>query len=266
MISPILSRFDVRPRLLALLFFIILFFLPFTLPVLGILLGTTVIVSLLLSGPSRTAGVIKPVLPLLVMVVLFTPLFFPRGRVLLTLGTRVVLTWPGLREVLMLLCRFSGITLVFALFGFGTKSDEFIACLRWYGLPFRAALIINLTLRSVPELLELYRRVRDAHSLRAPYAEPLGKKKKKRPGSGWIKRLLSVVPHLTSVLIITVKRIEPLSMSLELRGAGIRTGRTVLRPLPGGKKLILHFGIFVLMAGFLVFLLVKTPSVWYKSP
>jgi len=255
-----LPMLDIRPRLAALLLVTVLFFLPLNLAFLGGLLGLLLLLSLIATGPAGTGRVLTQVLPLLVMVLLFTPFFSREGRVLVSAGSRVILTSGGVRETMTLLCRFSGITLLFSLFSGSTTSREFIAALTWFGLPYRGALVINLTLRAIPELLDLYKRVRDAHSLRVP-TDTTGRK-----GNRILRKFLRVVPHLTSVLIITIKRIEPLSMSLELRGAEISRGRTVREPLPGGQRLVLHFLFLILVTIPAVWFLVKTPSLWYKSP
>ena len=255
-----LPALDIRPRFLALLMVTALFFLPLNPAFPAGLLGLLLLLSLTSAGPAGTGRVLAQVLPLLVMVLLFTPFFSREGRVLVSAAGRVILTSGGVRETLILLCRFSGITLLFSLFAGSTTSREFIAALTWFGLPYRGALVINLTLRAIPELLDLYRRVRDAHSLREP-ADRTGRRSPRV-----LRKFLRVVPHLTSVLIITIKRIEPLSMSLELRGAEISRGRTLREPLPGGRRLFLHFLFLILLTIPAVWFLVKTPSLWYKGP
>lgn len=173
------------------------------------------------------------------------------------MGSTIILTTGGLEETGRLLCRFTGITICFALFYITTPAESFIASLRWFGLPFKAALVLNLTLRFIPSLFTLYQRVEDAHSLRRS-GESAG-------GRGFFGRLKRLLPTLTSVLIQAVKRIAPLSMTLELRGIGAAGRRTSYIRLPRGKKVKFQFlGTFLFM-GILIAVLVISPGLWYNG-
>ncbi len=252
----LLSDFDIRPRLLTLIFMVTLFFLPLKVAVLAFYLGVGLVFSLVFSGVSVTVRTIKTILPLLIMVSILSPLFYRSGEAFFSIGNRVILTREGVDDTIRLLCRFSGISLVFFFFFSSSNGNELVDCLRWYGLPFRAALVINLTLRFIPEMMSLYKRVRDAHSLRIPETED---------GSFFRRfflRFSRLLPHLTSVLILTAKRIAPLSMSLHLRGADIMDGRSSFHPLSFGRKVIIHFSLFLIFTGGIIVCLVMNPWVW----
>ena len=248
---PACSLFDPRPKILLLLFGVVLFFLPLTVETLAICLGLLGFPGFLRTGRSLGRALLS-ILPLLTLVALLTPLFVRRGEPLWQVGAVVILTSGGWEETGRLLCRFTGITLCFSLFYLTTGAENFIVALRWFGLPYRAALVLNLTLRFIPSLFTLYRRVEEAHSLRR--AEELHGR---RRFGGRLKYLL---PTLTSVLIQAVKRIVPLSMALELRGIDVAGSRTSYTQLARGRKVIIEFLITLLFMGIVITALVLFPG------
>ena len=253
--KTVITRLDIRPRIIALLFLSILFFLPLKPAFTAALAGAIIIFSLAVDGPGATATALGRIMPVLILVVLLTPLFTRGGGAVISVNGRVLVTREGLDEIMRMAARFSGITLLFALFYHSTKEDELINGFGWFGLPFRGALVINLSLRFIPEMFVLYRRVKDAHSLRDPGGE--SRKGLKRV----MDRFGRTLPHLTSVLILSLKKIAPLSMSLHLRGGDISKGRGVLNPLPRGKRVFFQFaGLFLCICAIII-ALVTHPGV-----
>jgi energy-coupling factor transport system permease protein len=197
------------------------------------------------------------ILPILILVALLTPFFFRQGAPVWQIRGTVLVTIRGLEETGRLLIRFTGITTVFALFYLTTPAEQFLSALEWYGLPFRAALVLNLTLRFIPSLFILYQRVEDAHSLRRA-GELSGH-------SGFFRRFRNLLPTLTSVLIQAIKKIGPLSMTLELQGVGLPGPRTRFFRLPRFRDVALQFFFTFLGLGFLVAVLVIFPQLWYNG-
>ena len=230
--SSAVHLFDPRAKLISLLAFVIALFLPVRVvafaPYIAALCGLIV-----LSLRFRELALpILTILPILILVLLLTPPFHRTGTVLIRFFGWTYLTTGGLTEAMRMICRFSGITLAFFLYFRTTDLDSFILALRWFGLPFRAALVATLAFRYIPFMFDLYGNIVDAHKLRLP-AES-----KPRRGFG---RLVELMPVLTSVLIQAVKSIPTLSMALEMRGIGRSETRTSLREMKKGANLLIHF-------------------------
>ena len=117
--------------------------------------------------------------------------------------------------------------------------------------------MLNLTLRFIPSLFTLYRRVEDAHSLRRAGESSRGR--------GFFGRLGRLLPTLTSVLIQAVKRIAPLSMTLELRGVGGAGRRTSFVRLPRNRRTAVQFAGVLLFMGIVLSILVIFPGLWYNG-
>jgi energy-coupling factor transport system permease protein len=118
--------------------------------------------------------------------------------------------------------------MVFYLFIGTTNPDELILAFRWFRLPYAVCLVLSLALGYIPTIRTLYDQVRDAHRLR------LAEEKGGGEGRGLFKRLREAIPTLTSVLILSVRRIPTLAMALECRGVGRKNLRTSFHTLKGG--------------------------------
>ncbi len=188
---------------------------------------------------------LKAIVPLLVLVGILTPLFYRGGDVLYSFGI-VNITSGGIRETLLLISRFTGITLAFYLFFRTTDLQQFILTLRWYGLPYTAALVITLAFRYIPSIARLLQNVKDAHRLRDPASLPESRKRRKLSS-----RMRDLQPILTSVVIASIKTIPALAMSLEHRGIGSPRKRSSFASLPGIRYRIHHFAAAVLTAAVL---------------
>lgn len=248
----LLHACDARVKLLLLLPFAVLFFLPLSLRLLAAYLGVLAGSYLLFLGPRELARTLRSLLPVIVLVLLLTPPFHPQGRPLLVVFSRPLVTWEGIRESLALAGRFTGLSLLFLLLLRTTDPDQLILSLRWLGVPFETALVITITLRMIPSLAALYENVLDAHRLRRADEEPSGR--------GALRRLAQVLPVLTSVLIQAVKGIPLLAMALESRGLGRKNPRTSLLELKSssGFRRDLAAGLFIL-------LLVLAPLLFFPS-
>jgi len=239
-----LHRYDPRPKLLSLVLFTIIFFLPFKPPVLACYCLALCICTGLSLGLRELALAVRSILPILILVILLTPPFTTTGEVLLRIGNRAFVTTGGLIETLRLVSRFVGVTLLFFLFFRTTETEEFVLALHWYGLPPQAALVITITVRYIPYLFSLYDQIKDAHRLRLPPQEEQGR------GIG--VRLGNMIPILVSVVIQAIRSIPNLAMSLESRGIGRKNPRSSYLSLKASQSLPFAFLASSLIAAFLV--------------
>jgi energy-coupling factor transport system permease protein len=225
----LLHRFDPRCKLLLTVLFTVLFFLPVPLALLGAYLGVIALTILLSLGFRELLRPLRTIAPLLLLVLLLTPPFHRGGQAYVRLGGFALLSEAGVREALRLALRLTGITFAFFALLRSTAPDDLILALRAFGLPFEAGLVVSVALQYVPNLKALYDQVQDAHRLRRAENSP--------PAAKGLRSLAALVPLLTSVLILSIRRIPALAMALELRGVGLKTRRTSLRSLPRGRRL-----------------------------
>ena len=157
-----MHKFDVRAKIVLLLFFLVIFFLPIRIGHLAAYLVFLLIISVLFLGIINTLRPIRLILPILILVLVLTPPFHRQGNVLLAIRGVTVLSSTGILLALRLMIRFSGITLVFFLFIATTDADTLILAFRWFGLPFNVALVLGIALEYIPTIQGIYEQVRDA--------------------------------------------------------------------------------------------------------
>jgi energy-coupling factor transport system permease protein len=93
-----------------------------------------------------------------------------------------------------------------------TRVEEFTWALERLHIPYKAAFALSLSFRLVPTLLEAASTVLEAQRARGLSME----------GRNIVKRLLSYVPLLVPVFMLSLRRMHLLSFALELRGFGAR--------------------------------------------
>ena len=228
-----LHRFDPRAKLVLLIPLFICFFLPVPPGVLLPFAGALMLVIAVALGPRELLPPLLAIAPVLVFICLLTPPFHRGGSAILTLFGIVLVTSDGMRETLILLIRFLGIT--FGLFAVvrTVSLDDLVLGLRWFGLPYTFCLVVIVALRTMPSLASTWHNVRDAHRLRSGPPES-------RRRTGIVETYL---PVLTSLLIEAVKGIPVLAMALESRGFGRRNQRTVYAELKKGPRLVVDMAV-----------------------
>jgi energy-coupling factor transport system permease protein len=237
--TSILHRYDPRAKLIFLAVLAVCFFVPGPAWVHASWVICLVVVIAACLGLRELGRALAPIAPVLAVICLLTPVFRRGGEALWQpFGVRV-LTVDGLAEVLRLVTRFTGLTLAFFAAFRTLDMDEMVEALRWFGLPFRAALVLIIALRFIPTLFGVYQSVQDAHLLRMSR----GKRR------GFLARTL---PLLTSVVIHSVRGIPSLAMALELRGFGRSEKRTSFRVLPAGMSLAVSLAATAAMSAFLI--------------
>ncbi len=242
-----LYKIDPRPKLI-LLVSIVVYFLVESRPVMQF---SILIMILLIIGFSISLKHIwlpvKSILPILILTAVLTPPLNTDGNVILSIGGWTIISDLGLLLTVVLILRFSGITAAFYLFFSTTETSSFILALRAFGLPYRAALTVTISLRYIPDMYMTYARISDAHKLRTAGIAAGGKVKKR----GFLLRLRRLYPVLISVLIHAVKGIPSLAMALDAKGLGRRNQRTSCIKLCPWKKILLQMLLSIVITVFL---------------
>jgi energy-coupling factor transport system permease protein len=228
-----LHRFDPRCKLVLLLLFLILFLLPIPLPLYAGYFAFLVLIILAALSARELLSPLRVIGPLLLLVLVLTPPFHRQGQVYLSIAGWPLLTSGGVLETARLLVRFTGITLALFAFLRSSSPEQVLLTIRWFGLPFEAGLALGIALQYMPTLRDLYLQVVDAHRLRRSGQQTGGPRPR-----GLARLRADLLPVLTSVLIVAVRRITVLAMALEVRGVGLRARRSSYSTLPAGRSLL----------------------------
>ena len=226
-----LYKADPRLKLILMLIYTIAFFCPVSALRYGLLLAPILAAGFITCGWKSFLSVFKLILPLLVLTAALTPFF------------------SGIYETIRIIIRFIGITALFFLYFKTTEQDEFIQALRFFGMPYRFALVISISTSYIPLLLDTYHDAASAHKLRYTENCPAV--------SRWnfTARFRAILPVLASVLIQAIKNIPTLAMVLEIRGVG-KAKPTVYRPIQCEIPLYKQFLLYFLPIIVIIFILV----------
>jgi energy-coupling factor transport system permease protein len=230
--AGILHRADPRAKTVVLVGVGVLALVPTGVAPSVTLATVAVLVSTIGIGLREAFRPLRASIPLLVLLVALTPLFYPGGALLLGVGGLRYLTDRGLVETARILCRFVSLAVACYAYFRTTETGDLLATGRWFGLPYGACLVLGVAVRLVPSTAALYLGVLDALSLRR--ASPGGR----RQGAG--AELRRVVPAVTAVLVHSVRSIPVLSMALETRGVGRRNPRTATVDLGPTRRMVVH--------------------------
>ncbi|MDA3957115.1 energy-coupling factor transporter transmembrane protein EcfT [Oceanispirochaeta sp.] len=247
--GSLLHGYDCRLKLLLLPLLVVYFFLPQSLTVSGGFTLFLLVLTLSVLGGKDLLTPLNMIFPLLILILILTPLFHKTGTVLLSVGNMTLVTSHGLMEALHYIFRLTGISTLFFLFFRTTPMEDILLGLSWFRLPYVVTLVISIALRYIPHLAGLYGQIKAAHALRCGVNDTLA------PGKGWT-RLKGLFPILVSLMIQSVKTIPLLTMALELKGIGRDNPRTRLRELPLVPSVRLQILSSLLLFVFLVLLLI----------
>lgn len=220
----VLYQADARAKLLALILLCVLVFLPISTFGIWIIFGFAWVFACRATGLKQALQPFKSILFMLIIMAVFAPMTYREGSVALKFGSHMILTYEALENLSVLIARFLSITYLCTLYVWTTPMADINLALRWYGLSYRAALVLTLAFRFVPFIADSFTMIQDSHALRtsAVYA---GKKP-------WRQRMSDAVPTVTAALVFALKSIPYLAMSLEHRGLGRAQKRTSFRHLP----------------------------------
>jgi energy-coupling factor transport system permease protein len=242
--SSFIHRADPRARLLALPGLTACFLVPAEPLALLVLAAACLVVAGIALGGRQLAGLLRGLAPALLFIVLLTPPFTRGGTALITVAGFPLVTTAGVRAVIVYVSRLSGIAAVFFALLRTLRLEELVLALRWFGVPFPAALAVTVTFRYIPFLAGTWHEVKDAHRLRGAGTGP--------------------GPVLTAVMVKAVKTIPLLAMALESRGFGRAGHRTSLVILPPTRRFVLHAAAVAVIcaATLLLFLLPATRRIF----
>ena len=238
-----LYAFDPRAKILLLLLLITLFFLPITLAGLYLIVALIVAVGWHNTGKENVVRVFRSIIPMLIFMVLFAPLSKRGGEPLVAIGSFTLLSVEAVLYTLRLGGRFIGISYAATLLFATTLTGELILALRFWRLPYRAALVITLSFTYIPFIADSFEQISESHRLREASEE------EQRPSI--FRRLRDLIPTLTSVLVLALRSIPNVAMSLELRGLGRTEKRSSYHSLDSYTRLFTDLLISITIAAVL---------------
>lgn len=229
---------DARAKLLLVVALCVLMFLPVSQSGLWILVAIVFATAWRATGLKQALKPLRTILPMLVIMVVFTPFTYRDSEVVLRIGTWPVATREALVHLNLLVARFVGITYVCTLHMWTTPMAEITLALKWYGLSHRASLVLTLAFRFIPFIADSFRMIQDSHALRNANLDA-----EQHKG----RSLVDIVPTITAALVFALKSIPHLAMSLEHRGLGRTEKRTGYRRLKAQGGLFTHLLISVMI-------------------
>lgn len=225
-------RFDVRAKLIFTVLMCIASF--FTMPLylqyaltLGLLVFSLATVRL-----KATIHSLRLIASMLLFMVIFMPLQSRSGTPLIVIRNFTLITREGFESFQFFALRFIFISVLFSLLLETTAERDILPALRYFHLPYSASLVLSLALRFIPEIGSVFNQIRESQRLRLPNPDDEGVKR---------KRISSLLPTLTSTLVVVLKNIPYSAAALEMRGYGRTNRRTDFHSLKPGRKVLLHF-------------------------
>ncbi len=207
--SSFYHKADCRAKFIFTLLLCISIFFSWSVPALFTYVCIALFLSLFSIKLKETFHNIKLILPVIIFMIILLPLQSLKGEPLLSLGTFTLVSDVGLHNLLTVSARFSFVSLITALLLQTSTNTELLLTLRFFRLPYNAALVISLALRFIPSLASVFSDIKESQSLRLPNPED---------GEGKQNRLKKILPSLTSVMVYAIKSIPVTASALELRG------------------------------------------------
>lgn len=150
----------------------------------------------------------------------------------------ILLSWEVVRRAITPVLKLLALAVATATLVFTTPPNLYAPALGQMGIPYRAAYVIQLALRYIPELTAEMGRTLDAQMARG--FRPMG-------GRNPVARLLSIVPLVVPVTISATLSIYDIADSMELRGFGEERCHTWYRELKlsGRDKVLVAFSFIL---------------------
>ncbi|MFA7190379.1 MAG: energy-coupling factor transporter transmembrane component T [Sphaerochaetaceae bacterium] len=216
----ILSRLDSRLKLILLLELCALVFLPLKTAAIAGLAAALSLFAASQTGFKRASKVFGSVLPVILIMLVLSPLTERAGDPLLVLGGTVVLTRQALDSLLRIGSRFLILTFGFSLLIQTTRQGDLVEALVCFGLSYKASLTVSLILRFLPSLSHAFSQISESHLLRQSKA-------------GRRRKIGETIPSLISALVFALRQIPLSAMALEQRGFGGSVKPSRFHKLPG---------------------------------
>jgi energy-coupling factor transport system permease protein len=179
-----------------------------------------VVASLLSVGKKPTFNVFLTLLPMLVIMLLFLPMYHSDGTPMFSVFGFTLATREGLLQVALIDLRFISLAYVCTLLLATTKMYDFMLALQFFRIPFSVCLTISLVFRSIPAIADAFLQIQDSHKLRRAADAPRKK-----------HRFRDFLPTLTSAMVVSLRSIPTLAMGLEARGFGRAAKRSSFHSL-----------------------------------
>lgn len=227
--------FDPRAKLvLTVLLIAAVFFVQGLIP-LWLYTAVVFIVSVFEVGAGRSVRNLALIAPMLLVMLLFTPLNQRGGDPVFSLAGFTVVTWQSLWNFMMIGGRFVFISLVCSLLMQTTRPDGIMLAFRWFRLPESARLVLTLAMRFIPDISATIVQIRESQKLRLP--NPDETNERKRP-------FRSLFPTLVAAIVSSIRSIPMSAGSIDLRGYGRPNRRGQYKRLDiSGFMLALHFAV-----------------------
>ena len=193
----------------------------------GLLAGMLAALHLLLFSahvsPRQVAAVWRQLLRVLVVIVVFFPLFSRAPGALWLDAGPLRITSTGVLQGLATALRVIGMSLLFYLVLFTTRQSALVRGLVRLGLPFEWGLTLAIALRYIPTFTAVVQQIQQAQAARG------------WPGrSGrWalLRRAQGVIPVMVALMIDVLRTGDTLGMALAARGVGSSRPRSVWREI-----------------------------------
>ena len=229
---------DARAKLLLVLLLCIEVFLPVSTIGMYILVLLSIIIAWYATSFKQAISPLKTILPLIIIMILFTPFTYTNSSPVLAVKGVTLATQEGLYSLNLLVARFTAITYLTTLFVWTTTMSDIMLTFRFYGLPYKGALVITLAFRFIPFIADSFHMVRDAFSLRVINENKNSKK----------SRIFDILPTISCVLVFALKSIPNLAMHLEHRGLGRAQKRSNYHTIHAKGSLFTHLFFCVMIA------------------
>jgi len=221
--NGILYALDARAKLLLVLLMCVLVFFPLSQLGLWVVFLSTLLMAWRATGFRQALQPLRSIAFILIIMVLFTPITYRGGTVLIHIGDWNLVTQEALWNLSTLMARFLAITYICTLYVWTTPMADINLALRWYGLSFQAAMVLTLAFRFIPFIADSFRMIQDSHALRMSDEQSVGKSR--------TQQLKDAIPTVTAALVFALKSIPHVAMSLEHRGLGRSPKRSSYRQL-----------------------------------
>ena len=196
----------------------------------AIVLLLPVIIMVISVGRREAWHCYSRLIPLFVIILLFTPLQERGGTPLFSYDGFTIATEEGLYTVLRTISRLGGISGALMLLLLTERNESIIRGLRAFSLPYNAALSASMILRFIPYLGQLFSEIRDSMSLRLEEG----------------KRGYPMIPSITALAVASIRMIPDTAASLEERGFG-RAGRIGKEPIERPRFYLIQWLIGVII-------------------
>ena len=240
--------FDIRAKLIFTFLFCFVPFLPMSNAKSIILALLFVLFSITQVGFKKTWSNFKLIAPILFLMTILLPLQGRGGKIYLVLWNYPIITEKAITSYIKIVTRFITLSFLFSLLIDTSRGEDIVPALSFFHLPYSFALTLSMTLRFIPLLSSVYREVRDSQRLRLPNPD-----EKKKNGI----HPFSIIPTLTSVLVVSLKSINTTSQALVMRGYGGTKERTSYRNLKNVKKVFPQFVLSVIVPLVLIIIILE---------